>query len=68
MSGYEEYTLAELSQVFTEETHAPLAASDMRDWLIALGAALGKKRLADKANAWSIGALWLVNVLLTLAS
>ena len=53
MSGYEELTLEELSQVFTEETHAPLAASDMRDWLIALGAALGKKRLADKANAWS---------------
>ena len=50
---YEACTLEELSLVFMEETHTPLAASDVRDWLSALGRALGKKRMADKANAWA---------------
>ena len=53
MNGYEALTLEELSLVFTEDSHAPLATSDMSDWLAALGKALGKQRLADKAFTWS---------------
>ena len=39
--------------VFMEDAHKPLAPSDMRDWLSALGTALGKQRLVDKAHAWA---------------
>ena len=49
----ETFTLEERSLVFKEDSHAPLATSDMSDWLSALGKALGKQRLVDKAFTWS---------------
>ena len=46
MNGYEAFTLEEFSLVFKEDSHTPLATSDMGDWLsqTALGKALGKQR------------------------
>ena len=37
----------------TVKEHRQLAASDVRDWLIAVGKALQKRRLIEKANAWA---------------
>ena len=50
---YSGYGLEQLSLVYTVTEHQPLAASDVRDWLIALGKALQKRRLVEKANAWA---------------
>ena len=50
---YSGYGLEQLSQVFTVKEHRQLAASDVRDWLIAVGKALQKRRLIEKANAWA---------------
>ena len=50
---YSGYGLEQLSQVFTVKEHRQLAASDVRDWLIAVGKVLQKRRLIEKANAWA---------------
>ena len=50
---YSGYGLEQLSQVFTVKEHRQLAASDVRGWLIAVGKALQKRRLIEKANAWA---------------
>ena len=42
---YSGHGLEQLSQVFTVKEHRQLAASDVRDWLIAIGKVLQKRRL-----------------------
>ena len=50
---YSGYGLEQHSLVYTVNEHKPLAASDVREWLMALGKALQKRRLIEKANTWA---------------